>query len=267
MTDNKCLNCEKVLVDRFCSGCGQKADTHRISFENFFYHDVLHGTFHIEKGMLFTAKQALIQPGKAALDYISGKRKPYYNVFYLILITVGLIIFSRHYLNEFPSSNIEKVVEAPKELNEASKKFDDIFSNKSKLIILLFVPLSAINSFILFRRKKLNLGEHSILSGMILLGMLIISLFGNLFFYLNLIVPFSPSFASVMSILVTSLMIIFTAYGYFNAFKNDYSKSEIAVKIVLFFILLSVEILILFLILFGLFSNWKFGSVSLSPFG
>ena len=36
MTNNKCLNCEKVLVDRFCSGCGQKADTHRISFKNFF---------------------------------------------------------------------------------------------------------------------------------------------------------------------------------------------------------------------------------------
>lgn len=73
MTKKYCLNCDKVLTDQFCSGCGQKADTHRISFKNFISHDVLHGTFHLEKGMLFTAKQALVRPGQAALDYISGK--------------------------------------------------------------------------------------------------------------------------------------------------------------------------------------------------
>lgn len=92
MTTNNCLNCEKELTDEFCSGCGQKSDTHRISFGNFIFHDVLHGTFHIEKGMLFTAKQALLSPGKAALDYISGKRKRYYNVFYFILIAIGWLL-------------------------------------------------------------------------------------------------------------------------------------------------------------------------------
>ena len=267
MTNNKCLNCEKVIVDRFCSGCGQKADTHRISFKNFFYHDVLHGTFHIDKGMLFTAKQALVRPGKAALEYISGKRIPYYNVFYLILIIIGLIIFSRHYLNEFSTTDIEEVVQTPKELNEASKKFDDVFSNKSKLIVLLFVPFSAINSFILFRRKKLNLSEHTIIAGWILLGMLLISLLGNLFFYLRLIVPFTPSFSMYMSIFVSLLMIIHIGYGYVNAFHNDYTKSQMALKVFLFFVLIGVEIVILFLFLFGLFTNWKFGWVELTPFG
>lgn len=153
MSSNNCLNCGKKLTDKFCSGCGQKADTHRISFKNFIFHDVLHGTFHIEKGMLFTAKQALLRPGKAALDYIIGKRISYYNIFYLILITAGLMLFVRHFYSQLEASH-ENIVEAKQFINEASKKFDALISQKSKFIIFLFIPFGALNSFILFRKKK-----------------------------------------------------------------------------------------------------------------
>ena len=58
-TNTHCLNCANELSGKYCSECGQKADTHRITFRNFVSHDLLHGTFHIEKGILFTAKEAL----------------------------------------------------------------------------------------------------------------------------------------------------------------------------------------------------------------
>jgi len=264
MTSTNCLNCEKELTDQYCSGCGQKADTHRISFKNFIFHDVLHGTFHIEKGMLFTAKQALLRPGKAALDYISGKRKRYYNVFYLILITIGLIIFLVHFSDILAG---EEVIQHPPYINEASKTLDEIISQKSKMIIFLFVPFAALNSFILFRRKKLNLSEHAIIAGMELLGMLLISALGNLFFYLDLIIPFNSTFSFLMSWLVTILILLHVVYGYFNAFGADYSKWGIAYRIALFYAFMCLEVVILFLIVFGFVTNWKFGRVSLSPFG
>lgn len=267
MTNNTCLNCEKELIDKYCYGCGQKADTHRITFKNFIFHDLLHGTFHIEKGMLFTAKQALICPGKAALDYISGKRKRYYNVFYLILITFGLILFFRHFLDElYIISQGGEVIQDKPYLNEASKTLDEIFSQKSKIIILLFVPFAALNGFILFRRKKLNVSEHSIIAGMILLGMLLISAFGNLFYYFDLIIPFGSTFSTVMSWLVTILITLHIGYGYFNAFGTDHSKLGIAYRIVLFYALMCLEIMILFLIVLGFITNWKFGTVNISPF-
>lgn len=75
MTSKYCLNCGKEVSDKYCSGCGQKTDTHRISFKNFIFHDVLHGTFHLERGIFFTAKESLLRPGKAALDYIAGSEK------------------------------------------------------------------------------------------------------------------------------------------------------------------------------------------------
>lgn len=267
MTSKNCLNCEKELVDKYCSGCGQEADTHRISFKNFIFHDVLHGTFHIERGMLFTAKQALMRPGQAALDYISGKRKRYYNVFYLILITIGLILFFRHFLNELDISHGEEAIRDTPKLNEASKTLDEMFSKKSKIIIFLFVPLAALNSFMLFRKKKLNLSEHFIIAGMILLGMLLISVLGHLFFYFDLLIPFSDTFADAASLLVTALIIFHIGYGYVNAFGNDYSRLGTAYRIVSFFVLICLEIVILFLIVFGFITHWRFGTFTISPFG
>lgn len=266
MTNTNCLNCGKELIDRYCSSCGQKSDTKRITFKNFIFHDILHGIFHFEKGMLFTAKKALISPGKASLDYISGKRKPYYNVFYFILITIGLILFFRHFYDELAIINGEKIIKDAPYLNKASKKFDEVFSQKSKLIIFLFVPFAALNSYILFKRKKLNLSEHAIIAGMILLGMLLISLFGNLFFYFDLIVTFNDTFASLMSKLIIFLILLQIVLGYYNAFGNDYSKLGITYRIVLFFSLMCLQMLILFLIIFGFVSNWKFGKLHLNLF-
>ena len=267
MTKKNCLNCGKKLADAFCSGCGQKADTHRISFKNFIFHDVLHGTFHIEKGMLFTAKQSLVRPGKAAMEYISGRRKRFYNVFLLILVTFGLLLFFRHFLNELLILQEEEVVQEKRYLNEASKKLDEVFSQKSKIITLLFVPITALNSYILFNRNKLNLAEHFILAGMILLGMLLISLFGNLFFYLELVIPFNIVFAGVVSWIVTLLILMHIAYGFVDAFGTNYSKLEMAGRIALFYGLICLEIMILFLIVLGYITNWKFGVVNLTPFG
>jgi hypothetical protein len=263
MTSTNCLNCKNELTGNFCSNCGQKADTHRITLKNFIFHDVLHGTFHIDKGILFTAKQALIRPGKAALDYISGKRKPYYNVFYLILITFGLIVFFIHFYDVLSG----EVTPEKKYINDASRKMDEIFSQKSKIIIFLFVPFAALNSFMLFKRKKLNLAEHAIIAGMILLGMLLYSLFGNLFFYLEILTPFNKTFSFLMSWLFTLLIIFQIGLGYYNAFRANYSKLGIAYRVVLFYGLLFLEILILLFIAIGYVTHWKYGEISLTPFG
>lgn len=266
-TSAHCLNCGKELVDKFCSGCGQKADTHRISFANFVSHDVLHGTFHLEKGILYTARQALKRPGKAALDYISGKRKRFYNVFYLILITLGVIVFIRH-LGEVIYVNQGGVLAKPEPyINDASRKFGELFSQKSKIIIFLFVPLSAMTSFFLFRRKKLNLSEHSILSGMILLGVLLLIVIADVFFLLNYVIPFGPGFSLAASLFFTFAMFFYVAYGYWNAFAEDYTKAGMGLRIFLFFALLFLEVALLFVIAFGVLTDWQFGTLRFSPLG
>lgn len=266
MGGNHCKNCGKLLTDKFCSRCGQSADTRRITIRNFITHDLLHGTFHIEKGMLFTARQALLRPGQAALDYIGGKRKPFYNVFLLTLITIALLLFFRHYYDEIASDPNEVI--KPKEFaNEASRRIDEIFAQKSKIIIFLFVPLMALNSLILFNRRRLNYSEHSIISGMVLLGMLLISLAGHILFYGTLVVPFAEAYGNIISWVTFCLIIFQLLYGYWNAFRPDYTIAGMVLKIILMVLFLLVEMTLLFMIVFGIVSDWQFGDITFSPFG
>ncbi|HLO52849.1 MAG TPA: DUF3667 domain-containing protein [Saprospiraceae bacterium] len=263
MTNSNCLNCGKKLTDKFCSGCGQKADTKRITFKNLLYNDVIQGVFNLELGILYTAKQAILRPGQAALDYIAGKRKRFYNIFYLILLTIGALIFTNNMGDLFVDQSGELVTEK-EYLNEASEKLDKIISQKRNIILFLFVPFAAFNSLILFRKKKLNLSEHSILSGMILLGILLLSTLGNIYFPLNNFLNFSGTIASLV---ITVILIIYISYGYFNAFSGDYSIWGITYRIILFFALLCLEVGVLFFLVFGYVSDWKFGEVSITPFG
>lgn len=262
MTTSNCLNCGKELTDKFCAGCGQKADTHRISFKHFLMHDVLHGTFHIDKGIIYTAKQALLRPGQASLEYIAGKRIKYYNVFYLILITIGVMIFFRH-VDELLYGDAVDEVSTNAKLNDASQKINAFINQKSKFIIFLFVPLGSINSFILFRRKKLNLSEHAIVSGMILLGILLVQTIINIYFNFNHLLGIDNGVASFVA---TLLIFGYIAFGYYNAFSANYTKLGITYRIGLFFSLLLLETVSMLYVLIGVITDWKMGQVTIAPF-
>ncbi len=246
-----CLNCDQKIVGKFCYDCGQKSDTHRITFKHFIFHDILHGVWHFEKGMLFTIKQAIIRPGKAALDYISGKRIQYYNVFYLILILIGLNAFLSHYYDELSHVYFNTDLK-PENLHKS--KIDQFLLNNTKLIIFSLVPLFAINSFLVFRRKKLNFSEHFIIAGMIYLAMMLIVTVGEItglldfFKYLDII-------SDIVGYMVPAAMLFYLFFGYYNAFKTAYSKRRYFLKMFLFLMLLCIEITFLIVVLIKCYGN------------
>lgn len=250
-----CLNCERPTKENFCSFCGQKTDTHKITFKHFFFHDILHGVWHFEKGILFTLKQALIRPGKAALDYISGKRIRFYNVFYLTLLLIGLNIFINHIQNQLShyyfNTNLEPQTDG------AGKNIDTFLSDNSKLILFSFIPLLAINSFIFFRRKKLNFSEHFIISGMMFLGVITIVTISSFFYftdYINYIDFFSP----ILNIITPASILIYLIINYYKTFAESYTKFQNSLRVFLFIILLLLEIVILLIIMVGYFTNWEY---------
>lgn len=104
MIDNICMNCSSEVHSRYCPDCGQKSPTSRITLPHFVRHDLMHGLWHIDKGILFTLREALLRPGQAALDYIRGRRIRYYNVFYLSLMIIGLVLVLKHFFATFDMS-------------------------------------------------------------------------------------------------------------------------------------------------------------------
>lgn len=255
----RCLNCDNIVSNAFCSHCGQKTDTHRITLKHFFFHDILHGVWHFEKGILFTMKEALLRPGKAALDYIAGKRIRYYNVFYLVLILIGLNLFISHYYHSLSEVYLSSPVGQVKN-NATGVKIASFMSSYAKAILFSFVPLFALNSLLLFRRKKLNLSEHFIVAGMIFLGILLISTVGTLLSFFDF--TYLDSISEVAEIVFSLLILIYTVYSYYMAFRSDYLIWGFSWRIVLFLAFIIIELFLFFVLLFGFVTHWKFGSIS-----
>ena len=241
MEHSNCLNCKTPVALKFCPNCGQKADTHRITLKHFVAHDLLHGVWHIDKGIWFTLKQAIGRPGKAALEYIEGQRISYYNVFYLCLLVIGFDALVLHFIHE--------LYPAPKEFTAANNTGGHFVADYAKYLLLAIVPILSFNAWLVFRKLKLNLAEHFILGGM---SLLLLLLTGTLMIVSTLLVlPFhSEDLSYGLLYLFMLLAILSPMRVYWNATGGFYKGSKRFGSIVLFGILVYVQLCgILYLIL------------------
>lgn len=239
MEQKNCLNCGMELVGKFCYHCGQRAATHRITFWHFITHDILHGAWHMDRGILFTLKELFTRPGHAAMDYIEGKRVRYYNVFYLLLIFAALSAILNLYLANF--NNISKG-----EINsfDTTLKFTLTYA---KFFALAFVPVIAFNAWLLFRKMKFNYAEHNIIAGFVMLGWVTISLCFNsvraIFKWTNNEV--SGDFHSFLLWFAFILYFIVPLWVYYSiATTKKYKIWGIIWRMGCFYFLLNIEILL-----------------------
>ena len=246
MKNATCSNCNEPTEKHFCSNCGQKTDTHRITLKHFLMHDLLHGIWHLEKGILFTIKETFIRPGQAALDYIGGKRIRYYNVFYLALLIIGLnLLLSHFYESVHPMKN---------DINNNTQQVTQFFKDHLKTLLFSIVPILGCVAFLIFKRMKLNIAEHLIIGGITLLGILMLSV---VFSFINFVESLEvPSWVGLFEIIVFLMMLLFPAWVYFNAARNQYSLLGFLWRILVFYILV---ILILSLILFVIITQLTHG--------
>ncbi|MBL0013131.1 MAG: DUF3667 domain-containing protein [Flavobacterium sp.] len=225
MTTTTCLNCKAEIDKNYCSTCGQKTGIHRITIKHFLFHDLLHGVWHIDKGILFTLKETIIRPGQAALDYVKGKRIRYYNVFYLCLLVIGLNILLSHFYDSILHTKVD-----PK---NDTIQVTNFFKEHLKTILLSIVPILGLNSYWIFRRLKLNIAEQFILSGFCLLGILVTSILYPFFNFIN--EYYSPYFVTNLEVISTFLIPLFPIWVYFNATKGLYTFWGFLWRIILFY--------------------------------
>nr|WP_294937911.1 DUF3667 domain-containing protein [uncultured Flavobacterium sp.] len=206
----------------------------------------------MEKGILFTIKESITRPGKAALDYIGGKRIRYYNIFYLILLLIGLNLFLNHQYNEV--LNEPYIVST----DVAGNKIEDFMTANAKGMTLSFIPLFALSSFLFFRRKKLNSSEHFIIAGMTFLGILISIIISNCFAFLDFTDHFKTIGWLINSYLLPFVFLFQIIYSYYLAFSNDYTRIGFAYRMLLFLLFLLTELIILLVLIYGYSTNWIF---------
>ena len=89
----KCLNCNHPLdiSDKFCPNCGQKNSTKRLSLKDF-VDEFLANFYAYDSKVKNTIVKLFTKPGKAAKEFIDGKRQTYANPFRFYL-SVSLVYF------------------------------------------------------------------------------------------------------------------------------------------------------------------------------
>lgn len=159
MDTTSCKNCNSPISGNYCTVCGQPSKTGRIDL-HYVVHELQHSIFHIDKGIFYTIKELVTEPGQMISSYLSGKRVNYFRPFAFVLILSTLYGFTAHFFEIYPESSLSMHSEDAADLNRILSEW--VHSHYS-LVMFLLIPFSAMASFIVFRKSGYNYIEHLII--------------------------------------------------------------------------------------------------------
>ena len=90
----------------FCRNCGVKTPVERINW-HYLVHQVQHGIFHVDGGIIYTIKELFTRPGHSIREYIEGKRARHFKPILMIMILGALVSLIQNYIlgSEFVPMN------------------------------------------------------------------------------------------------------------------------------------------------------------------
>jgi hypothetical protein len=175
----KCPNCETILVGEFCYACGQKQiEPHERTFK-YIVTQFLGSAFNLENNFLKNLWLVVAKPGFLAREYVEGRKKKYMAPFSIFLL-INFLYFIFPPITDFNLSLRDQVtiqVHSPiakklvdRKLQQEKMTFE-AYENKywnwtvdlSKSLIILNVPITAFFLTLWFR-TKFYFADHFIYS-------------------------------------------------------------------------------------------------------
>jgi hypothetical protein len=179
----QCLNCSETITANFCSNCGQKKFK-RID-KKYIWDELQYTVFHTNKGLLYSLKQLVKNPGKTAREFISGNRVNHYKPILLLFVLSGISTFLSYKVLNFRT--IMETYFAKQQMNTGfMNDFMSLISSYNALFMLMLVPLFALTTKIAFRSWGHNYYEHLVMNTYILSFYTILNivlLYPVMFFY------------------------------------------------------------------------------------
>jgi len=159
----ECKNCGIEFEGKYCNNCGQPAATHRLNFK-FLWHDIQHGLFHFDNGLLHSLWHLCIHPGYTIQEYMNGKRIGHFKPLSMVLVLATVYGLLKHFfLHEVKEP--AKILINNKSIN--SDTINAVFewtNSHGAIMALLVVPVYALASFLAYRNEKYNFTEHLVLN-------------------------------------------------------------------------------------------------------
>jgi Protein of unknown function (DUF3667) len=223
--NSNCLNCSKEITANFCPNCGQKTSVHQYSVKHFIEHDLVHGIFHVDKGVLYTIKILFTNPGNEIREFIQGKRVKIFNFVTLLLIVVAV----SHFIGSFSTFKMSDLISV-KVQNNIMQDLEKISNENPKLILVLTIPFYSIITFFWFKKAKLNLTEHFVLNSYRTAGELVITALFTIItvFYTNI------SGLGYILAIISIITYIYSVWFYKQFFSvYGYSNTSLIIRSIL----------------------------------
>ena len=169
-----CKNCSAEVTQNYCSNCGNPAQLKRIN-GHYILHEIEH-VLHFERGILYTIRELLINPGEKVRNYISENRSRLVKPVIFIIVTSLLYSISSQFFH------IEDGYVNFQDDKESTTKviFKWIQGHYGYANILMGIPIAWWTK-LFFRKYDYNFFEILILLCFVMgMGMLIIAVFATI---------------------------------------------------------------------------------------
>ncbi|MGV3541199.1 MAG: DUF3667 domain-containing protein [Rufibacter sp.] len=162
-----CRNCGAGVDGNYCSTCGQPAHTHPINL-HYFWHDIQHGIFHVDRGLLFTIRELFTRPGHAIREFINGKRVKHFKpiAFLFLLSTIYAVLAHYFKVDTFLDELSSGFAHARKD-KDSTESFTKVFTwfqQHYAYSALLMLPAFSLASYLAFRKSGFNYLQHVVLN-------------------------------------------------------------------------------------------------------
>jgi Protein of unknown function (DUF3667) len=92
-----CKNCNTEITQNYCPNCGQPAVLKRID-GHYIVHEIVH-ILHFEKGILYTIRELLLQPGKSIHQFLTENRNRLVKPIFFIIVTSLVYTLVNHFFH------------------------------------------------------------------------------------------------------------------------------------------------------------------------
>jgi Protein of unknown function (DUF3667) len=92
-----CKNCNTEITQNYCPNCGQPAVLKRID-GHYIVHEIVH-ILHFEKGILYTIRELLLQPGKSIHQFLTENRSRLVKPIFFIIVTSLVYTLVNHFFH------------------------------------------------------------------------------------------------------------------------------------------------------------------------
>ncbi len=160
-----CSNCNQQLGGDFCSFCGQRNNTKRISTKQIAT-DIFNNLFNVDSPIWATLRMTIVNPGLLSRNYISGKRKCYFHPVRYFVIAMALYylfvwLFDYNPVN-VSISGVEEGDGFQQNAHELGLRVSNIIRKNINLLMFVWIVMISVLDRLFYRKHDLNIAERSI---------------------------------------------------------------------------------------------------------